>query len=470
MTHRRRKRQAFTLIELLVTMAIASVIMGIGVAAYIGINKSLAWHASVSAVTSLLQAARNSASQTRTAVSVIIRTEPTEIPNRSACIQVYATFMKRIGAWHFEEPNTPFVADTLIEGAFSQKATPIEMTGSGLVGGKYGKAIRLERWIDGAEVNPPQKLVIGKKLPSGRFRKIPVYDVREGLRISAWVKPELPPDVQPDSYYYYPIVAKPLQQDASRSDPATLPVYSMTLMLDTAADERVFKLLAGVQAVQPQGLNNGTNAEAESLLEVETKPLVRPDTWTHVAMVYSGADTGADRNFIRVFINDEEIVEGRGLEARLVDHEPFDAPSAMGRVAVSDEPAMIGADGITGDGDAGYFHGTIDEVMIDAITTAERAAPSGSVLMRFWNCQVQQDGAGKKYRIDFDREGRLVMPQGGLPVIALFSSGSKVATLIGVELTGAIKTWNITIITKSKTETEDEKIETEVEQWMGAGP
>ena len=437
MTHQPPKRQAFTLIELLVVIAIASVIMGIGVAAYIGMNKSLAWHASVSGLTSLLTAARNSASETRTAVSVIIRTEPTEIPNRSACTQVYATFLKRIGAWHFEEPDTPFVAGTLIEGAFSQKATPIEMTGSGLVDGKYGKALRLDRWIDGEAVDPPQELVIGE-LQSDSYKKIPVYDVREGLRISAWVKPELPPEIQEGSFYYYPIVAKPLQQGASRSDHATLPVYSMTLMLEADVDERIFKLLAGVRVVRREELADGTEGDGvEYLLDVETKPLVRPDTWTHVSMVYSGADIGADRNFVRVFINDEEIVEGRGLDTQYVDGEPVDTPYAMGRVAVSEEPPMIGADGITG----GHFHGTIDEVMIDAITTAERAAPSGTTLLQLSNCDTNEAGV---YRIDFDREGRLVMPLGGLPVITLFSSGSKVATHISVERTGAIKTWATT--------------------------
>ncbi|NQT18677.1 MAG: prepilin-type N-terminal cleavage/methylation domain-containing protein [Planctomycetes bacterium] len=437
MTLRARNRKSFTLIELMVVVAIASVIMGIGVGAYLSMNKNLTWRASVSMVTSLLHAARNSASETRTAVSVVIKTEPTEHADRMLCSQVYATFVRCIGAWHFEEPNTPFDTDTVIEGAFSQEATPANMDGSGLVAGKYGKAIRFERWTDDDDPDsaphPPQKLTIGKEGATGSY---PAYDVREGLRISAWVKPELPPDVQDDSRYYYPIVVKPWQQDASLSDISTLPVYSITLVLDPDADKRVFRLSASVRL------------ESGWLYDVETNPMVRPDTWTHVAMVYSGTDTAMGQDFLRVYINDEEAVLGRGLKELSVQGE-MSGPSPLSkRVLASDEAVMIGADEVTGIGgnaEEGYFHGTIDEVMIDVFTTAERTAPRGSVLMSFSNCPMREDGDYRKYRIDFDREGRLVIPQGGgLPVIALHSTGSKVTTHISVERTGAIKTWTTT--------------------------
>ena len=65
--------------------------------------------------------------------------------------------------------------------------------------------------------------------------------------------------------------------------------------------------------------------------------------------------------------------------------------------------------------------------------------------MSFSNCPMREDGDYRKYQIDFDREGRLVVPQHGrLPVIALHSTGSKVTTHISVERTGVIKTWTTT--------------------------
>jgi len=433
MTDRPRKARAFTLIELLVTAAICSIIMGIGVGAYIGINRDLAWHSAVSSVTSLLHAARNAATETRTPVSVIFKTETDPVPEysepdheRYICTQAYATLLKRAGVWHFEETGTAFDPDApIVSGAFHQEASRPDDETPELVPGKYGKGLKFLRWDEeGTEIPEPQALIIGKKLEDGAYRKLSTYDLREGLHISAWVRPELPPEPEDDSYYYYPVIAKPLQEDAQRANVDEQPVYSMSLLLDTAADPRVFKLWAAVR------IDDGP------LIVVETHPIVRPDTWTQLAMIYSGADTAAASNFVRVFINGEELTGDHGIKRFWEDGTeifPPDEPSSVtGKIETSDHNAIVGGDGID------YFHGVIDEVLIDGVTTSERSAPPATVLFRFWNCGTDQP---ETHRIDFDRAGRLIVGPDGLPVVALYSAGSKTATLVGVELTGAIKTW-----------------------------
>ena len=472
MTNQSGSTRAFTLMELMLVIGLCSFVMGIGVAAYMGMNRDLAWHSSVTTITSLLQAARNSATENRTPVSVIIKTYPvSDSGDKHVCTEAYATFVRRVGAWHFEEtyawhesdeklvlkaPDAPFAASTVIEGAFSQKATPIGMQGtdagseplppSVLVQGKYGKGIEFLQWYDGAAVDPPQNLKLGEQDSDGNYRTPPVYRLSEGFRISAWVKPELPPDHE-DDLFYYPVIARPVQENAERGEFDQHPVYSMSLLLDPDANPRVFRFMASVH------INDDTDGDAQldAQLDAMTKPLIRPGIWTHVAMLYSGADTGTAGNFPRVFINDEEITDERGLEKRVNGAPAAASFSASGRITASSQPVIIGADGMDG-----YFHGVIDEVIVDAVTTSERRVPPSNVLFRFWNCEASSSTDGM-YRISFDRSGRLDLPSGDtLPVIALYSSGSKRAVLIGIELTGSIRTWSA----------DEDRAEGEADDWL----
>jgi len=435
MTRGAPSQRAFTLVEMMVTIGICSLLMGIGVAAYISMNRDLAWHASVSTVTSLLHAARNSATTSRMPVSVIITCDPdppadfrTPGRERYVCTSLYATFAERIGAWHFEEPDGSLGAAARIEGAFSQKAAPENMEGAELVPGKYGRGIEFLRWVpdDAGYAESLQAVVIGGLLPSGSYRRLPAYDLREGLRISAWIKPELPPEPQADTCYYYPIVAKPLVENADPAAADQQPVYSLMLELDTSVSDDSFALIGGVQ-VETQG--------GARLCEIRTEPIIRPGQWTNVAIIYSGAETGAEQNFIRLIVDGEEITATYGLDECLLDRTPTADAAVTGKIARSTLPPRIGSDGVDS------FHGVIDEVIFDAITTAERRRPRPDVLYRLWNCETSEPGV---YRIDFDRAGRLVPPDDGLPLIALYSAGSPRATLIGVELTGAVKTWSTT--------------------------
>ena len=436
-------RRAFTLVEMMVTIGVCAMLMGIGVAAFINMNRDLAWHSSVSTVTSLLHAARNSATSSRMPVSVIFVCDPEPAPEfRSpsgelyyVCTSLYATFAERIGAWHFEQPDG-LLGGALIEGAFSQKATPSEMDDAELADGKYGKGVEFVRWeSDGAECAPPA-IIIGEALPAGGYRRLPAYDLREGLRISAWIKPELPPEDQADACFY-PIVAKPLAEVADRSDLTRQPVYSLMLVLD--AGERAFRLVGGVQA-EDEGVT--------SLCEAVSAPMIAPRQWTHVALMYS-AENAADGNFVRIFINDEEITATCGLEQQMIDGSSLSDADTEGRIARSSLPTLIGSDGLDS------FHGVIDEVIFDAISTAERRSPRADVLYHFTNCDAGESGSGM-YRIDFDRSGNLIQSAaGGLPLIELYSTGSPNATLIAVELTGSVRTWSAT----------RQQIEDEAQDW-----
>ena len=429
----------------MVTIGVCALLMGIGVAAFINMNRDLAWHSSVSTVTSLLHAARNSATSSRMPVSVIFVCDPepaTEFRShgreRFVCTSLYATFAERIGAWHFEQPDGP-LDGAIIEGAFSQKATPSEMINAELADGKYGKGVEFVRWEnDGAggytEYTPA--VVIGEALPAGGYRRLPAYDLREGLRISAWIKPELPPEDQAETCFY-PIVAKPLAEVADRSDLTRQPVYSLMLVLDAGARE--FRLAGGVQS-EDEGVI--------SLCEVSSAPMIAPRQWTHVALMYS-AENAADGNFVRIFINDEEITATCGLEQHMIDGSSLSDATINGRIARSALPTLIGSDGLDS------FHGIIDEVIFDAVSTAERRSPRADVLYHFTNCDAGESGSGM-YRIDFDRSGNLIQSAaGGLPLIELYSTGSPNATLIAVELTGSVRTWSAT----------RQQIEDEAQDW-----
>ena len=417
MVHRSCTTRAFTVVELITVVAVASIIMSIGVAAYISMNKDLAWQSSVSSISSLLHACRNSATTSRTPVSFTIRLEPApEQPEMAICTEAYATLLNRVGTWHFEEvkPTDALTAGSVIEGAFGQKAAPLGMVNEAnlvRVDGKCGKAIQFLKWIDGVAVGEQQAIQCDKS---------PAYDVREGIRLSAWIKPELPPDglaPQPPEIFY-PIVAKPFKQDSDPAAPDQQPVYF--LMLHRTQLDTQFRLLGGVRAGKP--------GEASLLFISATEPMIRPGAWTHVSMIFCSAQGSQ----VRLFINDDEVLPEHGLW-RTINNVNQPEDNATGRlIAVSDQPLMIGCDGID------YFNGTIDEVMIDAFVASDRRTLPANVLVSLRNCL-----GGPTYRIDFDRSGRLATTQAGnLPLIALCSSGTPTATFIGIELTGAVKTWN----------------------------
>jgi len=87
--------------------------------------------------------------------------------------------------------------------------------------------------------------------------------------------------------------------------------------------------------------------------------------------------------------------------------------------------------------DAYYFIGAIDELTIDAAVTSENSRrPHGNVVFQF---EPAAAGGTGSFRLNFDRRGRLDSNE--LPLIIIRSTGTNSATFIGVERTGAVRTW-----------------------------
>ncbi|HUU69930.1 MAG TPA: prepilin-type N-terminal cleavage/methylation domain-containing protein [Planctomycetota bacterium] len=409
-----RHIRAFTLVELLVVIGVISIIMSIGVGAYISMNKDLAWQAAVTTVSSLLTACRNDATADRAPTSLVIVTEPVPDerdmpPGMALCKEIYAVRLRRVGTWHFEPLEKSGEADlaTALTGAFGQTADATGMDETSLVDGKYGKALDFLRWIEAAGA-------VDEALPAPQLTcaKIPAYNIREGIRISAWVRPELAPQsISDPGLLTYVIAAKPAAAGQAGVGDGE-PVYSLKLALDSGA--QLFRLVGGVRL------------DESRTFETCTPPMIRPSEWTHVAMLYVPGD------YVKLFVNDEPLTPQHGIE-----HLPDESakPPGDGLIRRSGESLLIGSDGTNG------FHGTIDELTIDAITTSDRRTIPGNVLVKVENCPTN----GNVHRIAFDRSGRLdAGPGGNLPLITICSTGSPVATMINVEKSGALRMWQAT--------------------------
>ncbi|HUW31834.1 MAG TPA: LamG-like jellyroll fold domain-containing protein [Planctomycetota bacterium] len=411
-----RHIHAFTLVELLVVIGVISIIMSIGVGAYISMNKDLAWQAAATTVSSLLTACRNDATADRAPTSLVIVTEPVPDerdmpPGMALCKEIYAVRLRRVGTWHFE-PREPSASAgtggetdlaTALTGAFGQTAEAAGIDETSVVDGKYGKALEFLRWTEAAGAVDPHDAQL-------TCAKIPAYDIREGIRISAWIRPELPPQsISDPGLLTYVIAAKPAAAGQGGAG-GNEPVYSLKLALDSGA--QLFRLVGKVR------LDGG----GTQVFETYTQPMIRPSGWTHVAMLYVPGE------YVKLFVNDDQLTLQHGIvqdETAIPD----------GLIRRSTEPLLIGSDGPNG------FHGTIDELTIDAITTSDRRTIPGNVLLKVENCPTN----GNVHRIAFDRSGRLdAGPGGDLPLITICSTGSPVATMINVEKSGALRMWQAT--------------------------
>ncbi|HUS57800.1 MAG TPA: prepilin-type N-terminal cleavage/methylation domain-containing protein, partial [Planctomycetota bacterium] len=122
MTRKPRTICAFTLVEMLVVVTVIALMLGIGVGAYISFNRDMTWHASVTTISSLLQACRNSASSDQTPAVLVIDTEPApDEQGMFICKQVYAATLERVGTWHFEGLASTG-GGVIADGSFGQKA------------------------------------------------------------------------------------------------------------------------------------------------------------------------------------------------------------------------------------------------------------------------------------------------------------------------------------------------------------
>lgn len=117
--------RGFTLLELLVTVTIIVALLGMGTAAYLGLQRNLKGEGALSRLESTLRQARNFAVGSRTFSQV--RLDP-------KTGKVYAVGFKILGQWHFE--------DEKFTGAFGRNAS---VQGGSLDSrGKLGRCVRLE--------------------------------------------------------------------------------------------------------------------------------------------------------------------------------------------------------------------------------------------------------------------------------------------------------------------------------------
>ena len=405
---------AFTLIELLVVIGIISIVISIGVGAYISMNKDLAWQAAVTTVSSLLTACRNAAMGDRAPAALVIVTQP--VPDErgmpagmALCKEIYAVRLKRVGTWHFEHEFGSRSASgeqppvSFLTGAFGQTADATGLDDASLVEGKYGKALEFLRWTESAGATDLHTAMLA-------VQKLPAYDIREGIRISAWVRPELPPPSAAGPHIYT-VAAKPAAGSTDTS------VYSLKLAL--AGDERLFQLVGGV-------VPDGATLPHETC----SQPMIRPGEWTHVSMLY------APGGYVELFVDDEPLTrEHHGIE-----YYPEETAVPDGPIRRSTESLLIGSDGANG------FHGAIDELTIDAITKSDRQTLPGNVLVKVDNPTRTEAGSRTENRhiFYFDRSGRPTLDEDSLPLITICSTGSPVATMISVERSGAVRMWQET--------------------------
>lgn len=147
-----RSDRGFTLLELLVVIGIISLLMGLGVAGYMGLRRNLEGEGALSGLESTLRTARHTALFSSTFSQVRIDTKQKA---------VYAIGFKMLGMWHFEDAKFTgaFGVDASVEGGERDPA------------GKIGSGVLLND-VRGAHVQ------LGKK-----------YDFKQGGHVEAFFYP-----------------------------------------------------------------------------------------------------------------------------------------------------------------------------------------------------------------------------------------------------------------------------------------
>ncbi|MBI1852647.1 MAG: prepilin-type N-terminal cleavage/methylation domain-containing protein [Planctomycetes bacterium] len=147
----RHRAHGFTLLEMLVVLSIISMLMGLGVGVYLRITANLTPSLAIGRIKTLLRQARNTA--LREASPSVVTVDVKEQT-------VLATASRTVAYWHCEDG----------EGAFGRNLSPVR--GAFVAGGRIGNALKIEE---------------GGYADAGTG---PELDVREGLSIEAYVKPD----------------------------------------------------------------------------------------------------------------------------------------------------------------------------------------------------------------------------------------------------------------------------------------
>jgi len=407
----RRSRNGFTLIEMLTAIAIASVLMTVGVGVFLQMNRSTQIRGEAARVAAVISSTRNSAVISRAPAVVNFTVDETTtgedyvdwadhidgVPIHYGTV-FYGIVREPVAMWHFEQLRTtsadgeplplPHFAGSRGYQAIV-KPDGLEGVDLGLgdlisTEGRVGKGLYLPEPFDGQSFY----LEIGQA-PS----YVPVLNLRDGIAISAWVNPStefLPPDDK------MPIVTK---WDAG----ANLSAYALSLVY--SLDDQAYRVVGEVRTASGAALGAASYAR------------VRPGEWTHVSMMFR-FDPVEGKPRLTTFVNGQEDVDD------FVSGDRVDI--AGGPIVLSRGPVRIGGYGPDAPLHAGsYYVGRIDELEIAAFTRGERQKMSGRVGFVARNLQSPEPtepGALRTYSITFDRSGRLATVSGGMPEVLLYSA------------------------------------------------
>ena len=353
--------RAFTLLELIVTISIAAVILSLSVGSYMLMAKTLSYGAATQMIQGQILSARNSAI-TRQASSFVT------IDAKNNKIQVFA--QEFAGVWHFDDKKKGEpISNSITEGALSQKgnlkdgndglATPT------LVVGRYGAALSFA----GSNASDADQLYVEcGESPA----YVPIYNTVEGVSLSAWVYPKSTSNgTELSSGDFLPVASKVGDSSTSLSP--------YTLFLEYDSSKKKFK--AGSLITE----------QNDTVTEIMTDDaIVRPQTWTHVAMVYSQGGSG-----IRLYVN--------GILRK-------ESTTPSGLLELNTRPLRIGqTENVTrgsGSVSSAWFSGIIDEVSINVFETSPEQTIPEKIGIVVINPATGSELLGP-YKIYFDSRGYL---------------------------------------------------------------
>ena len=274
-----RPRASFTLIELLVVLGVISIILSIGVGAYVGLIRTTALRGEIEAVIALIRSARAAAIAEGGETFIRLDTETGRL---------YPFSRTKVGVWHFETLD-----GTKSLGAFGHAAV---VTGDGatLTDGKVGKALH----FDGTYY------LKCKMTRASEWIEIPTYDARDGVAIEAWLMP--------------------VEAEADRRAVLSRDGW-FEMALDYDDTNKRLALAAAATTLD-------RDASAYLRHTASTAPVIRPNEWTHVSMTCHRFSSG-----ITLRINGvEQDLESSASEATAAPGS--NAETAIGAAADGTDP------------------------------------------------------------------------------------------------------------------------------------